>query len=158
MGHSPTLRFLLSACLYHLKINSSGLCLEANFDQGLLGFANQSAPVKIENNLQSNSHNIFDSLENYPFCKAVLSMSSSDLVNTVLNLLQEKKVLLITKRVAEAAVSIESILTLLKPFKWPSGILTVLTADLIDYLDAPFPFIAGIDATVWENILARRGG
>ena len=46
----------------------------------------------------------------------------------------------------------------MKPFKWPSGILTVLTADLIDYLDAPFPFIAGVDAAVWENILARRGG
>ena len=35
--------------------------------------------------------------------------------------------------------------------------MTVLTADLIDYLDAPFPFIAGVDATVWENILSRRG-
>ena len=24
-------------------------------------------------------------------------------------------------------------------------------------MDAPFPFIAGVDATVWESILARRG-
>lgn len=66
--------------------------------------------------------------------------------------------LLITKRVSEAAIPIEAILTLLKPFRWPSGILTVLTPDLIDYLDAPFPFIAGVDAAVWDNIVARRGG
>ena len=158
MGHSPTLGFLLSSCLHHLHVNSSGLFLELYFDLGLLSIAAQTTPVKVENNLLSASQNIFDSFENYPFCQAILSISSCELVNTVLNLLQEKKVLLITKRVQEAAITVEAILTLLKPFRWPSGILTVLTADLIDYLDAPFPFIAGVDAAVWEQILARRGG
>lgn len=56
------------------------------------------------------------------------------------------------------AIYISTILTLLKPFSWPSGILSVLSADLIDYLDAPFPFIAGIESSVWESIQKRRKG
>ena len=101
--------------------------------------------------------NTFDSFENYPFCKAILCISSPDLINSILNLLQEKKVILICNRVSEAALLIKTMITLLKPFRWPSGILTVLTADLIDYLDAPFPFLAGVDRDTWQTILARRG-
>jgi hypothetical protein len=73
-------------------------------------------------------------------------------------LLQEKKVLLISKNIGDMAIYISTILALMKPFSWPSGILSVLSADLIDYLDAPFPFIAGIESNVWEQIQKRRKG
>ena len=88
----------------------------------------------------------------------VLGLSSSDLVNSVLNLLQEKKVLLISKNIGDMAIYVTAILLLLKPFSWPSGVLSVLTIDLIDYLDAPFPFIAGIETSVWEQIQQRKRG
>lgn len=104
------------------------------------------------------SRNIFDSAENFPFAQVVLAISSCDLVNSVLHLLQEKKVLLVSKNIADMALYISAILSLMKPFKWPSGILSVLTADLIDYLDAPFPFVAGIESGVWDSIQKRRKG
>lgn len=114
--------------------------------------------VRIQNNLVSAAENSFYSMENFPFARVVLSINSTDLVNSVLNLLQEKKVLLISKNIGDMAIYISTIMTLMKPFKWPSGILSVLTADLIDYLDAPFPFIAGIETNVWESIQKRRKG
>ena len=97
-------------------------------------------------------------MENFPFAQVVLSMNSADLINTILNLLQEKKVVLVSKNIVDMAIYICAILSLIRPFNWPSGILSVLTADLIDYLDAPFPFIAGVENSVWQSIQQRRKG
>lgn len=148
------LGFLLSVFFNHIVINSSSLVLDIIIQNQL----QQQIHVSIDNNLQSSKCNILDSMENFPFAQAVLSISSCDLVNSVLNLLQEKKVVLISKNIGDMALYISAILSLLKPFKWPSGVLSVLTSDLIDYLDAPFPFIAGIETKVWESIQKRRKG
>jgi len=97
-----------------------------------------------------------DALENFPFCAVIFNMSSAAIVTAVFGLLQEKKVVIISRFPGDLAIFIQTILVLLAPFTWPSGILSVLTPDLIDYLDAPFPYIVGVSQNDWKIIQNKK--
>ena len=43
-------------------------------------------------------------------------------------------------------------ISLLYPLEWPCSVVSNLQPDLIDYLDAPFPYIVGVDKPFWNSI------
>jgi hypothetical protein len=65
-------------------------------------------------------------------------------------LLLERKIVLIKNNVGDIAVLMQSLITLLKPFKWNFITITYLTSDLAEYLDAPLPYLIGVSTQTWE--------
>jgi hypothetical protein len=65
-------------------------------------------------------------------------------------LLLERKIVLIKKEVGDIAVIMQSLITLLKPFKWNFITITYLTSDLAEYLDAPLPYLVGVSSQTWD--------
>ena len=50
----------------------------------------------------------------------------------------------------------QSLITLLKPFKWNFITITYLTSDLAEYLDAPLPYLVGVSTQTWEQICSIK--
>ena len=50
----------------------------------------------------------------------------------------------------------QSLITLLNPFQWHFTIITYLTRDLVDMLDAPFPFLIGVSTAMWDEICTLK--
>ena len=67
-------------------------------------------------------------------------------------LLLERKIVLIKKEIGDIALIMQSLITLLSPFSWNFVVITYLTRELMDMLDAPFPFLIGISSDTWEHI------
>ena len=42
------------------------------------------------------------------------------------------------------------LISLLKPFDWQSTIITYLKQDMLDYLDAPVPYLIGISTDIFK--------
>lgn len=71
-------------------------------------------------------------------------------------LLLERKVVLIKNDIGDIAVIMQSLLTLLSPFQWCFTVITYLNRELVDMLDAPFPFLIGVSTAVWEDICTLK--
>jgi hypothetical protein len=59
---------------------------------------------------------------------------------------------LIKKEIGDIALIMQSLITLLNPFTWNFVVITYLTRELVDLLDAPFPFLIGISEETWEYV------
>jgi hypothetical protein len=44
----------------------------------------------------------------------------------------------------------------MNPFKWHSTIITYLTEEMVDFLEAPVPFLIGVCSKTWERIGSIR--
>ena len=62
-------------------------------------------------------------------------------------LLMERSVLFIGSRVEEVTTSVFAISELLHPYKWASVFIPLLPVSLIDIIESPVPFIAGMAVT-----------
>ena len=72
-------------------------------------------------------------------------------------LLHERKVVLVNNdQYNSNAGLMETLTDLMFPLTWPCSMLTFLSPQLIDYLDAPFPFIVGIHKKLWTEIYTSR--
>lgn len=71
-------------------------------------------------------------------------------------LLLERKVVLIKNDIGDIAVIMQSLITLLSPFQWCFTVITYLNRELVDMLDAPFPFLIGVSTAVWEDICTLK--
>jgi len=40
----------------------------------------------------------------------------------------------------------------MNPFTWHFTIITYLTADMVDFLEAPVPYLIGVSSRTWEQI------
>jgi len=59
---------------------------------------------------------------------------------------------LIKKDVGDIGLIMQSLITLLIPFEWSFVIITYLTSDLVDYLEAPVPYLIGVSSSTWSKI------
>lgn len=46
----------------------------------------------------------------------------------------------------------QALITLMNPFCWHFTIITYLTAEMVDFLEAPVPFLIGVSSETWELI------
>ena len=68
----------------------------------------------------------------------------------------ERKIVLIKREIGDIALIMQSLITLLSPFQWHFTIITYLTRELVDMLDAPFPFMIGVSWATWDSICLTK--
>lgn len=95
-------------------------------------------------------------LENYKFELLLQTMKPDKIVQLFTALLLEKKIVLIKKEIGEIALIMQSLITLLNPFKWNFVIITYLTNELADYLEAPVPYLIGVSTQIWQQIMYMK--
>jgi len=95
-------------------------------------------------------------LENFPFNLLLQKLKPAKLVHLVTALLLERKIVLIKEDIGDIALIMQGLITLMNPFKWCFTIITYLNRDLIDMLDAPFPFLIGVSTRTWEDICTLK--
>jgi hypothetical protein len=83
-------------------------------------------------------------LENFSFRDLFLIIKPSFFVEIFICILHERKIILVSNDEGSNASIMQTLLTLLFPLSWPCSMLSFLSPQLIDYLDAPFPFLVGI--------------
>ncbi|GAU19328.1 hypothetical protein TSUD_336140, partial [Trifolium subterraneum] len=66
------------------------------------------------------------------------------LMALVTGVLLEKQVVILCPNLGVLSAVVLSIIPMIRPFQWQSLLLPVLPANMIDFLDAPVPFIVGI--------------
>ena len=92
------------------------------------------------------------SLENYRFEILLQTLKPEKIIQLFTALLLERKVVLIKKDIGDIALIMHSLISLLNPFTWNFIIITYLTAELVDMLDAPVPFLIGVSSDTWDQI------
>ena len=80
------------------------------------------------------------------------TLKPEKLVQLVTALLLERKIVLIKDDIGDIALIMQGLITLLNPFQWCFTIITYLNRELVDMLDAPFPFLIGVSTRTWEDI------
>jgi hypothetical protein len=50
----------------------------------------------------------------------------------------------------------QALISLMSPFKWHSTIITYLTEEMVDFLEAPVPFLIGVCSKTWEKFGSIR--
>jgi hypothetical protein len=63
-------------------------------------------------------------------------------------MLVEKKVLLVSKHKNLLTQTAFSLMSFIFPLCWKHNIIPILPASMIDVLDAPFPFLIGVEAAI----------
>lgn len=63
---------------------------------------------------------------------------------------------MISDRIEDNAIIMESLISLLKPMNWSFVFINYLTPNLLDCLEAPFPFLIGVSRKIWEDHVAMR--
>lgn len=58
--------------------------------------------------------------------------------------LLEKQIVIVCSNLGMLSASVLSILPLIRPYQWQSLLMTVLPNDMMDFLDAPVPYIVGV--------------
>ncbi|KAL5065805.1 hypothetical protein RYX36_027542 [Vicia faba] len=72
-------------------------------------------------------------------------------VLTVLaGVLLEKQIIVACSNLGVLSASVLSVIPLIQPYRWQSLLMTVLPNDMLDFLDAPVPYIVGIKNKISE--------
>jgi hypothetical protein len=71
-------------------------------------------------------------------------------------LLLERKIILVKENFGDIAIIMESLVTLISPLKWNFVFITYLTPNLVECIEAPFPYIIGISRKIWEYSCVMR--
>lgn len=66
-------------------------------------------------------------------------------------LLQEQRVLLVSTQMDTLTLCAEAFISLLYPFKWMHPLVPLLPTQLIEYLEAPTPYLMGVTTSVYES-------
>ncbi len=105
-------------------------------------------------------------LPNFTFQPLLESVKPNRILELVKYLLLEKKILLVRNQYSDNAVVIESLLMLLSPLYAPPRItcsqwtfvnISYLSYSMLDYIDAPMPFVMGVPRYMWKDIKRQRG-
>lgn len=91
-------------------------------------------------------------IDDFNFRELFTKINDIDKVLQLLSaLLLEKKVILIKKDISDVPVLIQTLISLLAPFKWNYPLITDLPISLIEALESPMPFLIAIQKSVWDN-------
>lgn len=145
-----TLEAVLSIVFHYLKMDASNLQLRLLDDS--INRSSDLSAFEFENNI----HRKCFKLENYDFNLALLRIKPQTLVQIFLCLLHERKVVLVSNEPETNAAVMQTLTDLLFPLKWQCSLVTCLQPNLIDYLDAPFPFVVGLNKKLWTEIYSSR--
>ncbi|CAM9955688.1 unnamed protein product [Scytosiphon promiscuus] len=98
------------------------------------------------------SHSSFPHLEDADL-RCLTSRLGPDTILVALScLLQEQSVLLLTDHMEDLAPATSALLGLLFPLRWPHTLIPVLPSSLVHYLEAPVPFLMGMDRKGLERV------
>ena len=56
----------------------------------------------------------------------------------------EKKIIIIKEDVSDVSIIIQTLISMMLPFKWSFNVITNLPLDMIDALESIHPFIIGV--------------
>ncbi|KAI5447501.1 hypothetical protein KIW84_015089, partial [Lathyrus oleraceus] len=71
-------------------------------------------------------------------------LSLDTLLALLTGVLLEKQVVIVCPNLGVLSAVVLSLIPMIRPFQWQSLLLPVLPAKMIDFLDAPVPYIVGI--------------
>ncbi len=91
-------------------------------------------------------------LENYRFELLLQTVKPEKIIQLFTALLLERKVVLIKEKIGDIALIMQSLISLLNPFTWHFTIITYLTEELVEFLEAPVPYLIGVSKKTWEEI------
>jgi hypothetical protein len=91
-------------------------------------------------------------LENYQFELLLKTLKPEKIIMLVTCLLLERKVVLIKNQIGDIALIMQALISLMNPFTWHFTIITYLTAEMVEFLEAPVPFLIGVSTKTWEMI------
>lgn len=60
--------------------------------------------------------------------------------------------MLIKNQIGDIALIMQALISLLNPFQWHFTIITYLSEDMVDFLEAPVPYLIGVSSSTWEHI------
>lgn len=84
------------------------------------------------------------------------------LMQIFVSLLHERKIIIIQGSGSDedsnrnGAIIIETFISLLYPLQWNFTNISCLIPSMIDYLEAPFPYIVGVSRELWRHIYEHR--
>ena len=114
----------------------------------------QEAIIELENNLGQKCFK----LENFGFNDLFMMVRPSFIVEIFICILHERKIIIVNADVGTCASLMQTMLTLLYPLRWSCALLSSLSPSLVDYLDAPFPFLVGVSKKLWNEIFYQQVG
>ncbi|KAL9675418.1 hypothetical protein QQ045_003620 [Rhodiola kirilowii] len=72
------------------------------------------------------------------------TLSLDSILDLLTGVLLEKQVVVVCPNLGVLSATVLSLIPMMRPFEWQSLLLPVLPMKMLDFLDAPVPFIAGI--------------
>ena len=84
-------------------------------------------------------------LPNYPFHLLLSRLRPENIIDVLHCLLLEMRVVLVTKETQDLGPVAQALLDLLMPFQWKHVFVPFLPSSLLAYLDAPVPFLMGLE-------------
>ncbi len=88
----------------------------------------------------------------------ILSLPYDLILKIFSSILSEKKIIFLSTKLSLMTRTIQAFETLLYPFSWPHTFIPVLPSHLIDYCDAPTPYIYGVMKTCKNELLRKYKG
>ena len=79
------------------------------------------------------------------------SLSVKNILKVVAALLQERRVLFVSSQMDTLTLCAAAFVSFLYPFKWMHPLVPLLPAALIEYLEAPTPYLMGVQTHVYES-------
>ncbi|KAH9729081.1 UDENN domain-containing protein [Citrus sinensis] len=76
--------------------------------------------------------------------KSLDSFKAAEVLALVAGVLLEKQVVVVCPNLGVLSAVVLSLIPMIRPFQWQSLLLPILPAKMLDFLEAPVPFIAGI--------------
>ena len=73
------------------------------------------------------------------------------ILQLIRSLLLEKKIIMIENDTSDMAIIMQTLITLIQPFRWHYTMITDLPANMIEALEAPQPFLIGIQKKLWDQ-------
>ena len=85
------------------------------------------------------------------FESLLYALSAKNIVKVISALLQEQRILLVSTQIDTLTLCAEAFVSLLYPFKWMHPFVPLLPTQLIEYLEAPTPYLMGVQTHVYET-------
>lgn len=79
------------------------------------------------------------------------SLSVKNILKVVAALLQEHRVLFVSSQMDTLTLCAAAFVSFLYPFKWMHPLVPLLPTALIEYLEAPTPYLMGVQTHVYES-------
>jgi hypothetical protein len=148
----------LSAFFHHLRIDGSNLEIEI-YKKVSQTPADNSTPRQVKHSIVKYV-NTFNKeclrLENYEFKLLFQKIKPKMLLQIFVSLLHERKIIIIHNDISKNAVIIEALISLLYPLQWNFTNISYLIPSMVEYLEAPFPYIVGVPRDLWKYIYEQR--